>query len=148
MQYSRTSPGSPLPALLKPEFVVTLRTLLMSVRLPASTIGVGSVVLLLPAYAVASLPPETVTLFVTLAGAGDATLTSKLKVLVLPMAIAPVRVQVMTCPDAVQLQTVPPTVSGTTPAGTLRPLGKVSITVIVPEAWAVTFTVSLQTLIR
>ena len=73
-------------------------------------------------------------MLVTLKGALEATLTLKVKTLEPLAAIAVELVQVMTLLAALQLQLaelVPPKVKA--PLATLKPVGKVSETVIVPE---------------
>lgn len=95
-------------------------------------IVVGSVVVLLPVFC--SPPPETLALLVTLfvpTAVPKPTLTLKLKTLVSDAAIAVELVQVITLLAALQLQFAafaPPKV--TAPFGTVKPLGKVSVTVI------------------
>lgn len=99
---------------------------------------VGSEAVLLPLLAVASLPPVTKAVFVKLSGAVIETLTLKLKILVPEVAIAFELRQVMICPDALQVQLaalVP--LKLTAPDGMLNPVGKVSVTVIIPEVEAV-----------
>jgi len=74
---------------------------------------------------------------VTLKGALEATLTLKVKTLEPLAAIAVELVQVMTLEVELQLQLaelVPPKVKA--PSATLKPVGKVSTTVIVPEVAA------------
>lgn len=96
---------------------------------------------LFPLLAVASFPPETLIAFVKLfvpTGAFDPTLTLKVKTLLPLVAIAVELVQVMTLLAAVQLQLaefVPPKVK--VPLETVNPVGKVSLTVMVPEVAAV-----------
>jgi hypothetical protein len=99
---------------------------------------VGSLPELFPLLIVASFPPETDTVFVTLAAAFEATLTVKLKTLEPLVAIAVELVQVITLLAAVQLQLaafVPLKV--TAPSAILKPVGKVSVRVIVPLVEAV-----------
>jgi hypothetical protein len=89
-----------------------------------------------------SPPPETLAELVTLlvpTTVPNPTLTAKLNTLVTDEAIAVELVQVMTCGDAaleLQLQLaalVPPTVTEpAVPLLTVNPLGRVSLTVIVP----------------
>ena len=105
---------------------------------------VGSLAVLLPLFAVASLPPLTVTLLVTDAAALAKTLTVRVKILVPLVAIAVELVQVITCGVAafelhVQLTPFVPPVATvpTAPLLTESPVGKVSVTVIVPEVAAV-----------
>jgi hypothetical protein len=107
--------------------------LLARVKSDGAMVGVASVVELFPLLAVASPPPETLALLVTLAAAFEATLTLKLKTLEPLVAIAVELVQVITLLAAVQLQLaafVPLKV--TAPSAILKPVGKVSVTVIVP----------------
>ena len=108
------------------------------VKSGGATVVVGSVAELLPLFAVASFPPETLTLFVTDDAAFEATLTLKLKTLFPLVAIAVELVQVMTLLAALQLQLaefVPPKVKA--PLATVKPVGKVSVTVTVPDVAAV-----------
>ena len=102
---------------------------------------------LFPLLEVASFPPETeallVTAFVPTAEFAP-TATVKLKTLEPLTAIAVVLVQVMTCGEAAfdeQLQSAdfaPPIVTApAAPPLTVKPTGKVSVTVVVPEVAAV-----------
>jgi hypothetical protein len=100
----------------------------------ADPMVVGSLAELFPLFAVASFPPETATLFVTDDAALLATLTVKVKTLVPLIAMAVVLVQVITCPTALQVQFAPFVPPGVMlPAVTLNPVGRVSVTVTVPE---------------
>lgn len=96
---------------------------------------------LLPLLAVASLPPETVAVFEILlvpTAVPVPTLTLNVKTLEPLVAIAVELVQVITLLAALQLQSVefvPPKVKA--PLATVNPVGKVSLTVIVPEFAAV-----------
>lgn len=108
------------------------------VKSGAATVGVGSEPVLLPLLAVGSFPPETETLLVTLAAAFEATLTVNPKTLVPLTAIAVELVQVMTLLAALQVQFAAfAPLKVTAPFVTLKPVGKVSVTVIVPEVAAV-----------
>ena len=108
------------------------------VKSGGATVVVGSVVELLPLLAVASFPPETLALFVTDDAAFEATLTLKVKTLLPLVVIAVELMHVITLLAGLQLQLaelVPPKVKA--PFETLKPVGKVSVTVIVPEVAAV-----------
>src|SRR4051812_31171903 len=94
--------------------------------------GVGSVQGV-PAVQAASPPPLIATGLVTLLGASGATATMNPNVLLLLAAIAVVLVQVMTFEAAVQVHEAEfAPVVATAPFGTVKPSGKVSVTVIVP----------------
>jgi len=102
---------------------------------------VVSVLPLLPLFAVASLPPETFAVFEMLSvptGALVPTLTLKVKTLEPLVAMAVELVQVITLLAALQLQFAefaPPSVNA--PLATVKPVGNVSVTVIVPDVAAV-----------
>jgi hypothetical protein len=108
------------------------------VKSAEAAVGVGSVAELFPLLAVASFPPETATLFVTLAAAFDATFTINPKVLEPLVAIAVVLEQVMTFEAALQLQLAAfAPLNVTAPLAMVKPAGRVSTTVTVPEVAAV-----------
>jgi hypothetical protein len=97
--------------------------------------GVTSAVLLLPLLTAASPPPATVALLVTEPGELSATATAKPNVLKFEplFGIAVVLVQVIVCPEAVQLQLAAfAPFKVTAPAAIVKPTGRVSVTVIVP----------------
>ena len=107
-----------------------------------SVVTVGSEAVLFPVFNAASPPPETLALFVTEAAAVKETSTAKLKTLVLlpaTLEIAVLLAQVIVCGAVAferqdQLATFVP-LSATVPASpplTLKPVGKLSVTVIVP----------------
>ncbi len=115
--------------------------------LGAATVVVGSDAELLPPFAVASPPPATLALFVTLAAALPAILTVNVKTLVLLPAIFEIAVelvQVMICGAAAfelqaQFAAFAPLMAATPtkPPLTESPVGKVSVTVIAAEVGAV-----------
>jgi len=76
-------------------------------------------------------PPDTLAVFDTLDTAATPTLTVNVIVLVAVGAMGPAFVQVTVWPEAEQVQPVPvPTIN-------VRPVGRVSVTVIVPLVEAV-----------
>ncbi len=113
---------------------------LLSVRSVGATVTAESLAVLFPLFAAASPPPDTATLLTTGVPAPGATLTPKLNTLLPLAAMTVVLEQVMTCGDAafeehVQLAAfVPPGVTvPVAPPLTLKPAGRVSVKVIVPE---------------